>query len=146
VYRRSAIGDRIPLQLIFGNDLLLVVEMAAVGRIVQIDEALYYERISAGARTASVPLYMRAQYYEPSCGISCILFHRVRVLMRYWGIAMRQTRGVRGSLSTAGSMLRVMFDLHRMPIRDTREAISLAWALASTRRLRTNARAKRTTV
>ena len=99
VYRRSAIGNRIPLQPIFGNDLLLVVEMAATGRVVQIDEPLYYERVSAGARTAEVPLYMRAQYYEPAIGVSCILFHRMRVQMRYWGIpcAMRRAFGNRSA-------------------------------------------------
>jgi hypothetical protein len=127
----------------FGNDLLLVVEMACLGRVVQVDEPLYYERISSGAWTTSVPLYLRAQYYEPQAGAACILFHRSRVLSRYWRIAMRESGGGWRRCAAVMPMLRVMVDLHRMPIRDVREATGLAWGWARRGRSRGIASASR---
>jgi glycosyltransferase involved in cell wall biosynthesis len=125
VYRRSAIGERAPLKAMFGNDHLLVVELSTVGRIVQIGGPLYYERISAGARTASIPLYRRARYYEPHIGIVSMLFHRVRIMARYWVIAMGHAQGLDGRLAAIPAMLRVTYDLRRMPLRDLREAWGL---------------------
>ena len=125
VYRRSALDAKGPLKPMFGNDHLLVVELSTIGRIVQIPGPLYYERISAGARTASVPLRRRAQYYEPGGGVSSMLFHRMRILGRYWGIAWRHApRGWR-RLAVIPPMLRVMVDLRPMPVRDLREAFGL---------------------
>ena len=126
VYRRSAIEGEAPLKQVFGNDHLLVVQMSTVGRVVQIGGPLYYERISAGARTASVPLSLRAQYYEPGSGVRIILFHRVRIMARYWGIAMRHAKKTGSRFAAVGPMLGVMYRLWRMPVRDLREATGLA--------------------
>lgn len=125
VYRRSALDAKGPLKAMFGNDHLLVVELATIGRIVQIPGPLYYERISAGARTASVPLRRRAQYYEPGRGISSMLFHRTRVLGRFWGIAWRHAPAGWRRLAVIAPMLRVMLDLRRLPLRDLREVAGL---------------------
>ncbi len=126
VYRRSALDAKGPLRPMFGNDHLLVVELSTIGRIVQIPGPLYYERISAGARTASVPLRRRAQYYEPGGGVSSMLFHRMRILGRFWGIAWRHASPGWRRLAVIPPMLRVMVDLRRTPVRDLREAAGLA--------------------
>ena len=126
VYRRSALDRNAPLQPIFGSDHLLVVQLSTIGRIVQIPGPLYYERISTGARTASVPLRRRAQYYEPGAGLSSMLFHRVRIMARYWGIAWRHAPAGVQRLAVIPPMLGVMVDLRRMPLRDLREAAGLA--------------------
>ena len=126
MYRRSALDAKAPLKPMFGNDHLLIVELSTIGRIVQIPGPLYYERISAGARTASVPLRRRARYYEPNAGVSSILFHRVRILGRFWGIAWRHAPPGWKRLAVIPPMLRVMIDLKRMPWRDLREAAGLA--------------------
>jgi glycosyltransferase involved in cell wall biosynthesis len=131
VFRRSVVEKQMPLQTMFGSDLVLVVEMAAAGRVVHLDEPLYHERISAGAWTTSVPLYLRARYYEPHSGVNCILFHRMRILLRYWCIAMRESKGAAQRLAAIPAMLHVMIDLRRLPVRDVREAAGLALAWLS---------------
>ena len=125
VYRRAAFDTRDPLIPMFGTDHLIVVGLATVGRIVQIDEPLYHERVSPGARTSSVPLHLRARHYEPQAGIACLLFHRARVIWRYWGIALRHAGGLRERLAVVPRMLRVMYDLRWMLVGDLREFAGL---------------------
>jgi hypothetical protein len=54
-----------------------------------------------GANCERMPLYRRAQYYEPRSGVNCILFHRTRILLRYWRIAMRESKGMPRDLPPA---------------------------------------------
>ncbi len=103
VYRRAAFDTRDPLIPMFGTDHLIVVGLATVGRIVQIDEPLYFERVSPGARTSAVPMHLRARHYEPQTGVACLLFHRARVIARYWGIAMRHAKGGMGAAPGGGA-------------------------------------------
>ena len=130
VYRRAAFDTRDPLIPMFGTDHLIVVGLATIGRIVQIDEPLYYERVSPGARTSAVPMHLRARHYEPQTGVACLLFHRARVIARYWGIAMRHSKGgMADRLAVVPAMLRVMYDLRWMLVGDVREFIGLVKGL-----------------
>ena len=133
VYRRSAFSTRDPLIPMFGTDHLIVVGLATVGRLVQIDEPLYYERVSPGARTSSVPLHLRARHYEPQAGVACLLFHRARVMLRYWSIALRHAKGSRQRIAVLPSMLRVMYDLRWMLVGDLREFVGLVRGLLGRR-------------
>jgi glycosyltransferase involved in cell wall biosynthesis len=134
MYRRSAMPEPAPLRPVFGTDHLLVVRLSLIGRLVHIDEPLYFERVSPGARTASVPLHLRARHYEPSAGIRCIVFHRVRLLAHYWRMALRHAQGSRQRLAVFPSMLRVMYDQRSMVFNDVVEFSGLLRGLLSSRR------------
>lgn len=123
--RRSAITTADPLIPMFGTDHLLVVGLSMKGRLLQIDEPLYFERLSQGARTDAVPLHLRAVHYEPATGVACILFHRMRVIARYWGMSFRHARDWRERLAVVPSMLRVMVALWSFAYNDVVEFLGL---------------------
>lgn len=90
VFRRRAILPFTPLSSRFGQDIMLVVSVAANGRLLMLQEDPYYfERSAPGTVTHKVPAHLRLQHYEPDNGLRAYVFHRCRNQFEIWRIVLR---------------------------------------------------------
>lgn len=110
VYRRQAILPLMPLSSRFGQDIMLVIGVAANAKLVMLDEKpYYYARSAPGTITHKIPAHLRVSYYEPDDGLRAFLFYRCRNQFAIWRIALRAATTGRERLRAAVGMLGVSY-------------------------------------
>lgn len=133
VWRRSMIEPFMPCSSRFGQDMVMVVQAATLGRVVHLTQPYYYERRAPGAITAKVPVHLRLPHYEPTAGIGCFLFHRVRNMWDMWRMTLAASRGPVQTTRIALRLVASLLPLRGMIFCDVNDATSLATGWLKTR-------------
>ena len=133
VWRRSMIEPFMPCSPRFGQDMVMVVQAATLGRVVHLPKNYYYERRAPGAITAKVPVHLRLPHYEPTAGVGCFLFHRIRNMWDMWGMALAASRGPVQTTWVALRLVASLLPLRGMIYCDVNDARSLVSGWLKTR-------------
>ena len=126
VWRRSMIEPFMPCSPRFGQDMVMVVQAATLGRVVHLPQPYYYERRAPGAITAKVPVHLRLPHYEPKAGLGCFVFHRIRNMWDMWKMALTASRGPVQTTRVAIRLVASLVPLRGMVFCDVNDAVSLA--------------------